>query len=657
MRCQVCGLDVMTGMSVCPRCGTPMAHEATPAPPRGQDAAAPHATQGQVGDPSGHAVQPPPGEPRAGYPAAPYPSPGQPPWGPAGGPVPGQPPMWFGPPGPGAPSVGPGGSGVGPGGPPMWYGPTAPTGPAQPAAHTSGGAPPVGFVTPPPGGPGMAHPSPPTGFGGPGVEDGSQEKKPTAKSSPRPGSSRRLLVIVGSVAAAVVLIAAGLIVVPKLLAPNVAALRDKGDVAGLIAALVYKDDPQIRKEAALALGASKAPEALAPLLTAQSDVDAAVSAAATSASVDLAAGLADDAATRNLLALSVESAAPVGGSEGAAVRTLNSYLERLGMPRALQATLTVQNDSRSQVSQAALDRSMASLSSYPDVTAALTGLIEFAKVTTGAWSEGATAAVPVYLDSLNSSTALVALLAVSTDARPAVAAVAEKALPSVIGGLSDESLVAALLSQIKVGSKEVKSRAQALLNDQLVAMGVKRGVKAVLDTKAGDAWLAVALRVKVSDLSAETRKRNIQLDKLDWITGKASKVPKGTRIKEAPSYKANGRFHPLIVIRKDNPSFTWKAVSPTALRFLELVAVVSVSERVVQVCPYTNNVKVTRYRPVVTIKLYSAQSARLVTTKTLTGGTPSYCKSTVWAVPGDRLEIHGSTPNPKPWLSSVVHAP
>ncbi|MGB7963093.1 MAG: HEAT repeat domain-containing protein [Propionicimonas sp.] len=459
-----------------------------------------------------------------------------------------------------------------------------------------------------------------------------------------------------AVAAAVVLIAAGLVLVPKLTAPNVESLRAKGDVPGLLSALAYKDDPQIRANAAVALGALGAPEALIPLLSAQKDSDPAVVAAAKSAPLALLGSLPDEQAAVALIAAATSEAPPVGGSGGVAEQTLTQYLAQIGAPRALKAMLVVQSDPRLTVSADALVSALALLGTYSD-TQAVTSLIELAEVDSGAWGEGAMDTLRAYLGAIGNNRALTALFIVQADQRAQVSAAAEETASALLAADTDEHVVTTLAELTKDATQDVRKRASARLTDFLVDVGVKRALKAVQAAEAGDAWLAIALRVERSQLSAETRRRNIQLDTLDSIKSKAAGVPKGKRVEGAPGYTASGGFHPVIVIRKDNPDYSWKAGAPTALRFLELVAVVSDSRKVVQVCPYESNVKVTRYRHVFTVKLYSAKNAKLITTTKLSGGTPSSCKPSVWASPGDRLEIDGSTPNIKPWLNSKVHAP
>lgn len=470
------------------------------------------------------------------------------------------------------------------------------------------------------------------------------------------GNKRRLTLVVAAVAVAVVLIGAGLVLVPKLTAPNVESLRAAGDVPGLLSALVYKDDPQIRANAAVALGALGAPEALIPLLSAQADADPAVVAAAKTAPLALLGSLPDDQAAAALLAAITTEASPVGGAGGVAEQTLTQHHAQIGVPRALKSMLVVQSHPQLAVSADALVRALILLETYSD-SQAVTTLIELAEVNSGAWSEGALDTLRAYLSTIGNNRGLSALFVVQADPRAQVSAGAEEAVSALLAAGTDENVVTTLAELTKDGTQNVSKRATARLTDFLVDVGVKRAVKAVLTAEAGDSWLAIALHVKRSQLSAETRRRNIQLDALDWIETKAAGVPKGKRVEGAPGYTASSGFHPVIVIRKDNPDYSWKAGAPTALRFLELVAAVSDSRKVVQVCPYESNVKVTRYRRVVTVKLYSVKNAKLITTTTLPGGTPSRCKSSVWASPGDRLEIEGSTPNIKPWLDSRVHAP
>jgi HEAT repeat protein len=458
------------------------------------------------------------------------------------------------------------------------------------------------------------------------------------------------------VAAAIVLIAAGLVVVPKLTAPDVESLRAKADVPGLVAALAYEHDPQIRASAALALGALGTREALVPLLAAQADADPVVVAAAKTAPLALLVRLPDDQAAADLIGAKIRLAPPVGGSGGVAEQTLAQYLAQIGPPRALRATLVVQSDPRAKVRAIALSSSLAVLTPYSP-SQSVTILIELAEINGGAWSEGASATLREYLGALGNARALPTLFTVQGDTRSTVSSAAKKAISALLSADTDKHAVTALSQVIKGSTAEVSQRASVRLTDYLVALGVKRAVKAVRAAKAGDKWLAIALRVKRSQLSAETRRRNIQLDALDWIRKQVAGVPKGKRLKGAPGYTASRGFHPVIVIRKGDAGYSWKAGAPTALRFLELVAVVADSHRVVQVCRYTHSMKVTRYRNVVTVRLYSAKNSRLIATKTLTGGMPSACKSTIWGYEGQESQIDGSMPAIRPWLNSKVHAP
>ncbi|MGB8022191.1 MAG: HEAT repeat domain-containing protein [Candidatus Nanopelagicales bacterium] len=479
----------------------------------------------------------------------------------------------------------------------------------------------------------------------------SPQNEPQQKQSPRrpSGKWRIPLVVVGSVGV-ILLIYGVLAVLTRLLAPDVASLASKGDLPGLTSALTYKDDPVIRADAATALGATGSPDALGPLLSARHDTDSTVAAAAAKATMTLLTSLPDDQATTRLIALAATDD-PVIRADAA------TALGATGSLDALAPLLSAWHDTDSTVAAAASNATKTLLTSLPDDKATLR-LIELAAIEAGPWSQSAKWQLPVYIDALGAARALRASFAVQSDSRKEVSTAAEKAITQVLSRRSRSGDVTLLLDLTKSKDRGISQRASQRLTKYLIGLGIKPAAKAVMAAKAGDTWLAVALQVDKPQLSAETRRRNLQLDKLDWIMKQASGASKGRKVGGSHPYAPGRGFHPVIVIDKDYLGYGWKAGTPTALRFLELVAVASEDTQVVQRCNYTDNMRVTRHRSVVTVKLYSAKNAKLITTRAFRGGTPGRCEKTIWGIPGDKsMSIDGSKPKIKRWLNSIVHAP
>lgn len=234
---------------------------------------------------------------------------------------------------------------------------------------------------------------------------------------------------------------------------------------------------------------------------------------------------------------------------------------------------------------------------------------------------------------------------------------AANGLPAVLARLDDATAVTALLGAMKSGSTSVQEQANAALGKHLAGLGVERAVPAVQAAKAGDAWLAVALGVPQARVAAELHRLGIQLEPLDGIQSAASVARTGHRVTGAHRYVASSTFHPAVLFAATVfPGATVDRWSPPALRFLELVVTEKVTWQRIEVCRYYGP-DITRYRAVVTVKVVSAATGKVVATRTYRGSAPRACRHTESY---SLTVLRGPEPSLSPaikWVNALIHPP
>lgn len=489
------------------------------------------------------------------------------------------------------------------------------------------------------------------------------QPKPGRKSH-RPGSgagsgfAKHWRRIVAIAAAAVLVIAAGVFFVPKWLGPDVAGLQQRGDVAALNRAVSYWGDATVRERAAVALGAIGTQDSLAPLLKAESDSEPAVRTTAALAVVQVLGRTPDAEAATTLIALGTDTKKTVAEPAKAA---LEAHLTQIGPDRAIAALLAAQGDSRESVSSEAAAQRKALIDGLPTEDAVRILIALYADGTSSVADVARTTLMDL-LGAIDPGRGVRALLIVQADSRTAVSTEAKTQITKILGGLNDNAAVALLQELVGDDAESVSTAAKALFTAYLVGIGPDRGAKAVLNQQAGDEWLAVALGVAFDQLSVETKKRGIQIDSMASINGGAESVPDGTAMAVAHAYTASDGFHPLVIVGPGG--YTWAPGEPTALRFLELVALVKDGDnQQVEVCRYTGptgTATVTRYQQTRVVTVYSALTAQVVANQTFTGGAPAACQRSITTYSGASLSIDGDPPADATltaWLNSLVHAP
>lgn len=116
----------------------------------------------------------------------------------------------------------------------------------------------------------------------------------------------------------------------SLFKPNPQRLKEAGDVDGLLRALMYKKDPEVRFAAVVALGELKESKAIAPLMTALRDSSPKVRASAAAALGELRADEAVDALAGRLAD---------AGEDGKVRAFVAANLQKIGGDRANRALL------------------------------------------------------------------------------------------------------------------------------------------------------------------------------------------------------------------------------------------------------------------------------------------------------------------------------
>ena len=461
-----------------------------------------------------------------------------------------------------------------------------------------------------------------------------------------------------AITAAAVIIAVAVLFVPKWLAPDVQALRQKNDVAGLAAAAFYWGDADTREEAIAALGDIGKAESIAPLLKAQaasgSSGSSGAAVAAKSALPKVLDRISDDQSVQTLVELTGD---PILGS--LAKGTLDDYQKRIGAQRAVLA-LVVAAAQSSTASTEANRRIQAIIIQMPDNQFVTTFLGQITSSSAAPVVQVASVVLSDRLTTLGPGKALRALLIAATDGREAVSAEAGSRIATLLRNQKDVDAVNLLASLVKDADATLSNAAHYTLTNYLRGIGGARSVPAVLSAKASDEWLGVALDVAVDQISTTTKVRGIQLEPIGSIKSSASSVGPGQWMAAAHPYRSSGAFHPMVML--GGQSFSWTPGEPTALRFLELVAFVwSSADQEVEVCKYQEGSTVTRLRVVYGVDVYSAMSGELVASRTFAGSTPGQCDATIYvSYHGVAQKLYGDPPahdDISSWLNSFVHAP
>ena len=455
-------------------------------------------------------------------------------------------------------------------------------------------------------------------------------------------------------------------------APSVADLLETGDVAGLVELLGSDAAVDARADAASALGALGDSAAVDPLIAALADPDASLRAAA----ADALGLLADDTAVAPLLATIADGDEAVRIAARAALAQLSEAIDGdalvsilvdalgddVGLIRATAADLLGQSGERAALSPllgavgdgdeevtravtVALDRLIADLggAAQPVLIAALE-------------EDGATrrAAIEALAETGDASAVPPLLLAMTDDASE-VGAAAQSALADVLARQSGDEAVAILLEAVEDERTTVSEAAAAVLTDLLGRLGPGEASAALVASGASDGWLAIGLGIDESQLAAETRRLNLQLDPIDEIFAVASGVPESEGAEGAHAYEASDGYHPAVVLGATfGVPESW---APTATRYLELVVVEDdITWTQIEECLY-DGPSIIRYRGTQTVRVLSAADGSLVAEEIFQGPDPRACapSEAYWLT-----ELYGEDPDLTPaveWLESIIHSP
>jgi HEAT repeat protein len=463
---------------------------------------------------------------------------------------------------------------------------------------------------------------------------------------------------------------------------NAQDLRAKGDTQGLVDRVTSGATAQERAEAATALGqlaadqgagSSAAAEARDHLTRALDDSEPTVRAAA----VFGLGGLGVEAVLPPILEALEDDSSQV---QQAAEQALSTLLDGLDAKTAIHALVDLLDHESPTVRSAAVtslgdkgdgtaivpllealddaDSDVRSASS--DAVSAIlerTTPADAATVLADALShdsETVRAAAAGHLGAVGTEAAITPLLETLGDSDSDVRSSATAALTDVLGRLPDPTAVGALLDATGSPDQAVATAAAATLRETLATLGPERAVQALATAESGDAWFAEALGVPVSRIAAETRLLGIQLDPIGSIEDAATAARSGRPVVGAHRYAATSAYHPAILFTSSlDGRESW---TPTALRFLELVVTEKASWQRIQVCRYYGP-DISRYRKVITFRMYSAFTGKVVATRAYKGPSPRACRQTE---PYDLTRLEGGEPSvggAYAWLDSLIHPP
>jgi hypothetical protein len=183
---------------------------------------------------------------------------------------------------------------------------------------------------------------------------------------------------------------------------------------------------------------------------------------------------------------------------------------------------------------------------------------------------------------------------------------------------------------------------------------------------------AAAFSVPRTQLAGETARRGVALHDYDEIVEAVAPVHYGQAVPEVQPYELNRAFHPAIVI--DNtlvpgiPSWVdavrdqW---APTAIRYAELVVVVTGGQEAREVCGgYVDAATgapaapITRVVVTASVKVVSAHDARVIGERTFRGSEPRPCSDnedhTITELVGNPPDVGAQA---RPWLESLINPP
>jgi pentapeptide repeat protein len=187
----------------------------------------------------------------------------------------------------------------------------------------------------------------------------------------------------------------------------------------------------------------------------------------------------------------------------------------------------------------------------------------------------------------------------------------------------------------------------------------------------GDDFVA-AFSVPRTQLAGETARRGVALHDYDEIVEAIAPVHYGQPVPEVQPYELNRAFHPAIVIDTTRvpglPSWAdavrdqW---APTAIRYAELVVVVTGGREALEVCGgYVDAATgapaapITRVIATASVKVVSAHDARVIGERTFRGSEPRPCSdnedNTITEVVGNPPDVGTQA---RPWLESLINPP
>jgi hypothetical protein len=187
----------------------------------------------------------------------------------------------------------------------------------------------------------------------------------------------------------------------------------------------------------------------------------------------------------------------------------------------------------------------------------------------------------------------------------------------------------------------------------------------------GDDFMA-AFSVPRNQLAAETARRGVVLHDYDEIVEAVAPVHYGQAVPEVQPYEFSRAFHPAIVIDSTQvpgiPSWVdavrdqW---APTAIRYAELVVVVTRGQQTLEVCDgYVDAATgapaapITRVAVTAVVRVITAHDAQIVGERTFRGSEPRPCSDnedhTVTELAGHPPDVGAQA---RPWLDGFINAP
>lgn len=411
-----------------------------------------------------------------------------------------------------------------------------------------------------------------------------------------------------------------------------------------LSAALSDKEKSVRAAAARGLGGLSLAPGATRLLSALDDEAAEVRQAAQEGLDRLLGDLDDQTATGVLVDALDNGSATI---RAAAVKGLGS----VGNAPVVVPVLRLLDDTAVPVKDAASAAYLALAGRLPaaEVANALLGALD-------GESTAVRAAAASGLGGVGQETAVVPLLRLLDDPAVPVKDAAATGMAKLLPRLADTTAFETLLAATKGESAAVAKRAAAALRTYLAGLGPQRASEIVIAASAGDAWLAVGLGVPAARLAAETRRLGMQLEPLDGIVTAAAVAQSGRRVPGAHKYVASSAFHPAVVFGDDLAGAAADQWTPTALRFLEVVVTERVTWQRIQVCRYYGP-DITRYRAVMTVKVISATTGKVVTTRAFKGADPRKCRQ---QEAYDLTELRGATPRVTPaitWLAAIIRPP